>query len=403
MIRVEQTPSVGVRWHPYADLFPWIEGAAFQELKADIAKNGVLEPIVFVGDQILDGRNRYVAARELGIEYPRVEYEGDDPLGYVWSKNFNRRHLSESQKSIAAGKYANMRSGARTDLEPSANLRQVSIDEAASKFGVSPRSVDTAKRVLREGASELIAAVEAGTVSVSAAADVATLPKPEQVEVVARGEKEILEKAKAIRAEKVEKKRAEKVAQTVVIAANNKQLPVGERKYSVIYADPPWSFDVWSGAGKDRAAENHYPTMSQAEIEALPVASMAADDCALIMWAVMPQLPEALAVIKAWGFEYKTCAFVWVKTTQDGERPATGMGYWTRANAEVCLLATRGNPARINADVHQVVMSPRTEHSRKPDEIAARIERLLPGPYLEMFARSPREGWDVWGNQAEAA
>lgn len=213
-------------------------------------------------------------------------------------------------------------------------------------------------------------------------------------------EDDILEAAKVIRAERLEEKRAEKIAATEQIAANNASIPVDARKYSAIYADPPWSFDVWSGAGKDRAAENHYPTMSQDEIEALPVSHFAADDCALFMWAVMPQLPEALRVIEAWGFAFKTCAFVWVKQTQDEQRFATGMGYWTRANAEVCLLATRGSPPRLNADVHQVVMSPRLEHSRKPDEIAARIERLVPGPYIELFARRPRNGWDAWGNQA---
>lgn len=187
-------------------------------------------------------------------------------------------------------------------------------------------------------------------------------------------------------------------------AENNDHIREGARdlpegKYAVIYADPPWTFQVWSGEGKDRAAENHYPTMTQAEIEALPIADLAADDCALFLWAVWPQLPEALAVIKAWGFEYKTCAFVWAKSTKDGERFATGMGYWTRANSEVCLLATRGSPKRLNADVHQIV-SPRTEHSRKPDEVAERIERLVNGPYIELFARRPREGWHVWGNQA---
>lgn len=170
-------------------------------------------------------------------------------------------------------------------------------------------------------------------------------------------------------------------------------------KYPVIYADPPWTFNVWSGEGKDRAAENHYPTMSQSDIEALPISSLAADDCALFLWGVMPQLPEALAVIEAWGFEYKTCAFVWVKQTKDGSKFATGMGYWTRANAEICLLATRGSPKRINADVQQVIASPRQEHSRKPEEVAQRIERLVSGPYLELFARRARENWDVWGNQ----
>jgi N6-adenosine-specific RNA methylase IME4 len=403
MIRFEHTPPVGVKWHPYADIFPWIEGPAFDELVEDIRRNGVLEPVVFIGEQILDGRNRYMAARKLDIEYPRVEYEGNDPLGFVISQNLRRRHLTESQRGMVAAKLAKLPQGARTDLGPRANLHEVSAAQAADMLNVSERTVKTAKVVERDGAPELIQAVESGVVSVSAAADVATLPKPEQVEIVARGEKEILEAAKAIRAGKVEKKRAEKVAQTEVIAENNKALAPGDRKYSVIYADPPWSFDVWSGAGKDRAAENHYPTMSQADIEAMPVEQMAADDCALFLWAVMPQLPEALAVIKAWGFEYKTCAFVWVKTTQDGERPATGMGYWTRANAEIILLATKGNPARLNADVHQVVMTPRMEHSRKPDEVAERIQRLVPGPYLEMFARRQREGWDVWGNQSEAA
>ena len=105
--------------------------------------------------------------------------------------------------------------------------------------------------------------------------------------------------------------------------------------------------------------------MQQKEIEALPVASLAGDDCALFMWAVMPQLSEALAVIAAWGFEYKTCAFVWVKQTKGADKFASGLGYWTRANAEVCLLATRGKPQRLNADVHQVIASPRLERPPK--------------------------------------
>lgn len=198
-------------------------------------------------------------------------------------------------------------------------------------------------------------------------------------------------------------KREERLGKLAEISNANAVLPVTERKYAAIYADPPWTYEVWSGAGKDRAAENHYPTMDLESIKALPVGDTAADDCALFLWAVMPQLPDALEVIKAWGFEFKTCAFVWVKTTLDGSRPATGMGYWTRANAELCLLATRGTPPRLNADVHQVVQSPRAEHSKKPDEVAARIERLVPGPYIELFARGARPGWDVWGNQAEAA
>jgi N6-adenosine-specific RNA methylase IME4 len=173
----------------------------------------------------------------------------------------------------------------------------------------------------------------------------------------------------------------------------------------VVYADPPWSFEVYSGKGKDRSAERHYDTQSLDEIAALPVASVCAENCVLLMWAVMPELPGALQVIKAWGFTYKTAGFVWVKQNRSGEGLFTGMGYWSRANAEVCLLATRGAPQRLAADVHQVVMSPVSAHSRKPGEVRERIQRLLGGPYLELYGREPAPGWTVWGNEivSEAA
>lgn len=171
------------------------------------------------------------------------------------------------------------------------------------------------------------------------------------------------------------------------------------KKFSVIYADPPWSFNVYSGKGKQRSADRHYDTKSLDDIKALPVEKLAADDCALMMWAVLPELPGALEVIKAWGFTYKTVGFTWIKQNRSGNGLFWGMGYWTRANTEVCLLATRGAPKRQAMDVHQVIMSPVSEHSRKPDEAQVRIERLLPGPYLELYGRRPSPGWTVWGNQ----
>lgn len=172
------------------------------------------------------------------------------------------------------------------------------------------------------------------------------------------------------------------------------------KRYGVIYADPPWEFKVYSGRGKDRSADSHYVTRDLEWIKGLPVQQLAADDCALFLWAVMPELPGALEVIKAWGFEYKTVGFTWVKQNSvDNPSLFWGMGYWTRANAELCLLATRGSPKRQARDVHQIVMSPVGEHSRKPEEVSARIERLVPGPYLELFARRPMKGWDVCGDQ----
>ena len=178
--------------------------------------------------------------------------------------------------------------------------------------------------------------------------------------------------------------------------------------YRVIYADPPWTFSTYSRKGKGRSAEAYYDCMSLADIKTLPVASWAADDCVLLLWATDPLLPAAFDVIEAWGFSYKTVGFYWAKLNKSAPRLVyddrsffTGLGFWTRANPELCLLATRGHPRRQSADVKKLIVSPRREHSRKPDEAYERIEALCEGPYLEMFARGPRPGWDQWGAESD--
>ncbi len=183
-------------------------------------------------------------------------------------------------------------------------------------------------------------------------------------------------------------------------------LPHGH--YGAILADPPWRFEAWSGKGTARAADNHYQTMTIDEICALPVKELTADDCVLFVWACWPTLLDALRLIEAWGFKYKTCGFNWTKAHagqvemfQDDVNPYMGLGYWTRANTEPCLLGTRGKPKRLDAGVRQAIIAPKREHSRKPDGVHASIQRLVAGPYLELFARQKRPGWDVWGNQTD--
>ena len=172
-------------------------------------------------------------------------------------------------------------------------------------------------------------------------------------------------------------------------------LPIGT--YNIIYADPPWRYEQRKVQG---AAENHYPTMSIDELCALPVPELAAKDCALFLWATFPQLPEALRLIHAWGFRYKTVAFVWLKRNRKSPSWFYGMGYWTRANAEICLLATRGRPKRAARDVKQVILSHVERHSQKPEEARRRIEALMGDvPRIELFARASPPGWDVWGNE----
>lgn len=173
---------------------------------------------------------------------------------------------------------------------------------------------------------------------------------------------------------------------------------VAGKKFGVIYADCPWSFLVRSDKGKCRSPDKHYSCMSLADIKALPVSDYAADDCVLLFWVTDPFLKIGMEVIESWGFTYKTVGFYWVKTNRDGS-PFTGMGYWTRANPEQCLLATRGKPKRSFKDVPRLVTSQRREHSRKPSEMYPLIERLVKGPYLEVFGRTERLGWDAVGNE----
>ena len=143
--------------------------------------------------------------------------------------------------------------------------------------------------------------------------------------------------------------------------------------------------------------------MSIDEIKALPVGELADKDCALFMWLTFPCLYEALDVIKAWGFQYKTVAFVWVKQNRKSDGLFWGMGYWTRANAELCVLATRGNPKRLSRRVHQIIVSHVEQHSKKPDEARDRIISLMGDlPRIELFARQATQGWDVWGNEVNS-
>lgn len=174
-------------------------------------------------------------------------------------------------------------------------------------------------------------------------------------------------------------------------------IPFPDKKYSVIYADPPWSY---RNKGTRAAADKHYSTMSLEDIKALPVREIAADDCALFIWATFPMLREALDVIQAWGFAYKTAAFVWAKQNRRTQGWFWGLGNWTRSNAELCLLATRGKPKRMSAGIHSLVVAPVGRHSAKPPQVLDQIVRLMGDvPRVELFARERAEGWDAWGDE----
>lgn len=174
--------------------------------------------------------------------------------------------------------------------------------------------------------------------------------------------------------------------------------------YGAIYADPPWSFKTYSnrdqGTVPHRTTEAPYRSMTAEELLKLPVSEIAAKDCVLHMWVISSHIDQALVLGRTWGFTFKSLGLVWVKTQKgDPEKPKMGMGKWFRQEAEVCLLFSRGKPSRVSAGVRQTILEPAREHSRKPDVGYDRVEALTDGPYLEMFSRSSRPGWDCMGDQ----
>jgi N6-adenosine-specific RNA methylase IME4 len=401
----------GIPFHPLADIFPLIEGAEFDELVRDIARHGLNEPIILLGGKILDGRNRYracVAAKLLPPSLDQVtvtqlkhfryfvaagapEPSQEELLAFVLSKNLHRRQLNESQRAMVAANIASMRQGERTDIEPSANLQKVAQNQAAERCNVSARTVADAVKVKREAAPELRQAVEQGHIAVSVAAKASALAPEDQREIA---EKARAGEANAARAHVKEKARADKEHELSV-----KQMALPDKRYGVILADPEWRFQVYSrDTGMDRAADNHYPTSETDAICARPVADIAAADCVLFLWATVPMLPDALRVMSAWGFTYKSHV-IWAKDK-------VGTGYWFRNCHELLLVGTRGHPPApaMGTQFNSLIEAGVAAHSQKPDAFYELIETYFPTlPKIELNARRARDGWEQWGNEAPAS
>ena len=172
------------------------------------------------------------------------------------------------------------------------------------------------------------------------------------------------------------------------------KLPPGE--YNIIYADPPWQY--FEGGRKNQS--QYYDTYTVDELKQMPIDDLAADNCILFLWVTAPILDQVFDLIKWWGFDYSTVGFVWVKSKKDGMGFGFGLGSWTRANAEYCLIATKGSIERKDASISQIIYEPVREHSRKPDVVRDKIVQLVGDlPRIELFARTQTEGWDIEGNQ----
>lgn len=338
-----------MEFHEIANIFPMMGESEFDQLKADIAINGLLEPVWTYSGFILDGRNRYVACMDLGIDPRYQEYTGNDPQSFVISKNLHRRHLNETQRAVVASKLANMQKG---NFSKSANLHisPVSQPEAAKQLNISPRLVASVKEVERK-APEL-------------------MPKLESGEMTANEASRII-------------RRQNRIESTPII-------PDG--KYNVIYADPPWKYDF--GFDIHGAADRHYHTMTIQELCDLPISDLTEDNAVLFMWVTSPKLFDAHKIITAWGFDYKT-SFIWDKVKHV-------MGHYNSVRHEILLVCVRGSFPKQSDTLHDSVITIERsdEHSEKPQYFRELIETMYPkSKKIELFARQKIEGWDSWGNE----
>ncbi|GAC1610665.1 MAG: MT-A70 family methyltransferase [Aquirhabdus sp.] len=379
------TTSTPLTIHSAAYLFPQMSEEDYCQLKDDIRLHGQQLPILVQNGQLIDGRHRYRACRELGLT-PKIEEIAIDASAerLVVSCNLQRRHLNESQRAIIAARLSTMTVGSNQHT-----ARAVSQQQAASDLNVSVDSLQRAKTVLNLGADQLIQSVEVGQLDVNNAAAIATLSEKEQLQVLAKNQKDILDQAKAIRKQKSADRRNKVLAEIAAKRAKNVPLDPRSGPYGVIYADPPWSY--LSETTLD------YPTMTQEEICALPVNQIAGEDAVLFLWCSASLIREALQVIDAWGFTYKTQA-IWDKMTG-------GQGCYFRSQHEVLLLATRGNVPEtpMHTRYPSVISSHRSEHSRKPEWAYEMIETMYPElNKLELFCRGEaRSEWIGWGNECQ--
>lgn len=181
-------------------------------------------------------------------------------------------------------------------------------------------------------------------------------------------------------------------------------IPFPNKKYKIIYADPPWQYRarISHGTRFEQGASGYYKSMSIDEIKKLPIADLAAENCALFLWGTFPYLEKQIRLFGYWGFRYTTCGFTWVKTNIRNNKPFFGTGYYTKSNAEICLLGIKGKLKPVSNKVSQIIIAPRREHSRKPDEARLRIIELFGDlSRIELFAREKTDGWDTWGNESE--
>lgn len=395
-----------------------------KQLSASIKEIGLINPITLTpvggnaGYNLIAGCHRLEAAKRLKLDsVPAIIFDGLTALEVEeieLRENLDRGDLSAAEQSIhfarlkeIAEQKNRLRSGGKqgnqnakkgekkgeTRNDGSQVEKNRSRDSGSNTAKVVAKETGRAASTVERDAHRVKAIPEIEKV-VGTSLDkgveldaLAKMPKEKQAEII----------DKAVAGEKVsaktELKKQERAEKEKTLAARQTALP--DKNYGVVYADPEWSFSTYSSNGMDRSADNHYPTSSTDEICQRDVGSISAPDCVLFLWATVPMLPDALRVMDAWGFDYKSSA-VWAKDK-------VGTGYWFRNQHELLLVGTRGNvPAPAMGDQwSSLITAPVGKHSEKPSVVYELIESYFPTlSKIELNARSTRDGWDAWGYEA---
>ena len=362
----------------FQSLIPTLSAEEYGQLEENILHDGIRDALIVWNGVLLDGHNRYKIAQTHGLSYDVQEMNfasREDAEIWVIKNQFGRRNLSAYDRSVLALRLkpiVEAKALERRNLGLKSDEGSRTDSQLGKVAGVGKDTIRKVEKIETQAPPEIRAAVKSGEMSINQAYQ-ATRREEKKEEV---------------------QKRIEEYAdvQTGVI-----DIEKPKKKYNIIYADPPWRY--WDGGNKNQS--EHYTTMTIEDICKLPIKDIAAEDSVLFLWVTYPILAEAFRVIESWGFKYSTAAFVWVKKNKTADTPFFGCGAWTRANSELCLLATRGTVQRLDNTISQIVESPIEEHSKKPDVVRELIERLVGKlPRVELFCRHPADGWDVWGNEA---
>lgn len=374
--------------HPAAAAFPMMGEALLAELTEDIRTNGLRVPVVLCDGKVLDGRNRVLACEQAGVQVRTEAFDGD-PWAYVWSLNGQRRDLVAEQRYLIWKVCSENSKGFQAERQRIADAANAARSEAAKEqhAASTPRHGETMvqeQSVPRPKFNQPEAKAKAKASKTNPGAvkrgDKLAKDRPDLAEKVRSGD------MKPAAAHREMKRDAH--AEVIKEAAQATEIPAGP--FGLVLADPPWRYEHQQAG--NRAIENQYPTATVEDI--CKQTPDTADDAVLFLWATAPLLLEALRVMDAWGFTYRTHA-IW-------DKEKIGMGYWFRGQHELLLVGIKGKPGAVpeSCRVSSIFREARQGHSVKPAAVYEWIEKAFPAvAKLEMYSRKAREGWAAWGNE----